>query len=711
MNWILGIFKKIAVILTDIAESIWKSISNRYKKPDGKIAEVSTVKKFGKVLLALMVVGVVYRIATNNQDNSMFDKYNSENKTPFKIGKPIGNDGAADELKANMERELRSLGKEEISPNSNSTESSSGLFNLTTSVNKFSCSEIVKKIQRSEVLSSEERVFFGECFGGKFIDTPKEVTNIYPKISDKENPLDSVKSKNTIDAVLSGDESDKKLLATANEAISSPTGSKAQDFSFKILDKIPAMKKEDKAQFNEMTRTGNMEAAEKLIDSVKMEADKANTDGTSNTPGVVQGNEGNNPLNETNKLTEEEVNDINKKSNEAAEILKQKEKAEKDLGRIESEIDAYNLPAEKRNEIEGLYSNIDPNLKGEALAKAEAEAFKSCLEKLSGDPRANEICSKFKKQAELRRILNVIKERELSFTNKTKKSPFEYLSYALKIRDVKIAVNSARFISQGDDYGTNGDDIEDINGPKEDLSELDKLLKNSKSIDPDIYRTRRLLESKKDNRTNATNITGIENALETQSPVLKVSDTLVYSSKDTKGITFPVNVKIPAVLAETIYVSDQSLSDKPIHLRIKGDVFNPLKNKIIVHKGATLSGRATSMDVDTKTLTVSFNKISDGPISDDIQLTVTIKGAAWDTKGKQITSAVLVDYATSILDKVTSDSKGDSADQVLLDVINQSSVTAATSAVQKVAQQLATDLQNAKKLFFAPEGARIIIYP
>ena len=699
--WFIGILKKFIGILTNIAQSIMKSINNRFKNEDGKIAEVSTIKKIFKIVLILLVIGIAFRMLTNHEDMSIYDKYNTENKTPFQTARQIGDDANAQDRKNSISRDL------ETNNNLGRNESSSGPFSLSPGeANKFSCSEAIKKIQRGDALDKSERNLFKNCLDQNLTETPTIVSNIYPKIANADAPLDSNKAKNAVDTVEGTDEKAKELLGIANKGIGAPTGSQEQEMSEKILEWLPSFSKEVKEKTIELANKGDAENASKLIEN-EQKATPTKVLVDQNISSNDQGNTAN--QNEGSKLSQSE-DKIDKESSaerranidEAAKLNQEKIKDLAELDSLQKELKAYNLPDEKTKEIDNIFSNIDPNLTGEAKDAAYAKAQASCEKSLAGNPKAKEICSKFQKISKLKTTLNIITEKELFFTRKTGKDPYNYLRYVANTKNGPTAINGARFISQD-----NGDS--NNNKP---IKEVDDQLKAYR-IDPDVYKTKKLLELKKDRRTNVTNLSGEEDNDQTQRPEFKVADAVFYVGGDQKGITFPVNVKVPCIVADTIYVSDQNLGDKPIHLRLTADVFNPKNNKIIAHKGSLLSGKASSLDMDTKTLTVNFSKISDGPVSDDIQLSVSIRGEAWDTKGKQITGAVLVDYATSILDKITSDSKSSlsSTDQALLDVVNQSSVTAATSAVQKIAQQLATDLQNAKKLFFAPEGAKVIIYP
>lgn len=709
MTWFLGLLKKFGAILVDIANSIWKSITNRFKNEDGKIAEESSIRKMGKIFLVLLVLGVAYRVFTRNDNPSVFDRYNKENKPPFQVGKQIGNDSGSLELKSSFEKEMR-LTDGTLKTTEEST--SSGVFSLTPSdANKFSCSEVLKKIQRGEALNKSEREFFKSCLDKNLTVTPAIADKIYPKIASDERPLDPNQAKNAVDTVEGRDDRNKELLNIANKGINAPTGSQEQEMSSKILDWLPSFSPGTKEKTIALAKSGNHEEASKVIEAEqKTTPTKALND---------QGDKTTKDQNSTDLSLKTNDQAIDKESAEtrlannaeATRISQEKTRNQNDLSRVQDEIKKYNLPSEKSKEITDIYSSVDPKLNDEAKEEAYRQAQVTCEKSLEGNPKAKEICSKFQKQARLNVELGLISERELLFVKKTGKDPYTYLRYVANFKNGPTAINGARFISQNNENDSINDNGTDAD--KEVKRRLEEERLRKLSVDPDVYRTKKLLEMRKDQRENINNINGEISTEQTQKPDFTVASAIFYVNTDTKGIVFPVNVKVPCVLADTIYVSDQNLGDKPVHLRITADVFNPRDNSIIAHKGSILSGRPSNLDMETKTLTAIFSKISDGPISDDIQLTVSIRGEAWDTKGKQITGAVLVDYATSILDKITADSKSSvsASDQALLDVVNQSSVTAATSAVQKISQQLATDLQNAKKLFFAPEGARLIIYP
>lgn len=721
MDWIVNLLRKFQAFITNIADRAWKSFTNRFRKEDGKNASVSQVKTIAKIVVGVIVVGILYRMVTNKENFSVFDRYNSELTPHIEVGKTIGNDGASREFKLQVERELQDTDNKQIGTigaagNTNGI-GSDGLLGLSPQdANKFSCSEVTKKIQRGEGLNVPERGFFRTCIEKSFVDVPNEANAIYNKIASAEAPLESNKAKNAVDAVVNNDDKDRSLLAIANKGVEAPTGSMDQEVSSSILDTIPAMSPEVKDKVISASKIGDHEEIKKVIEETSRKMAQEKTDSL-----VGSGGSDRNEKTKVDPTDQKEVEkqigaetELGRKNNveEAARLNKEKTSIQNELDKNQKELAAYGLSNNKTREINDVFNNIDSNLSESDRNAAMEKAVMSCEAKLLGNPRAKEICSKFAKIARLTKASNILKEQDLMFVRKVGKDPFSYLKYVSKISGGSIAINGIRFVAPKEELAKNEKDTfsEDDTHKKERLEEEKRRLLSK--VDPDIYKTRKLLQMRQDFRENSNTISG-EVDPQAQPIEMKVSDAVFFVNKDVGGVRFPVNVKVPAVLTDTIYVSDQNLGEKPVHLKLTGDVFNPKDNKILIHKGSILSGRATSLDVETKTLNVSFNKISNGPNSDDVQLTVSIRGEAWDTKGKQITGALLVDYASSVLDKINSNAKDNlaSSDQALLDVIQQSNVQAATSAVQKIAQQMATDLQNAKKLFFAPEGSKIIIYP
>jgi len=190
-----------------------------------------------------------------------------------------------------------------------------------------------------------------------------------------------------------------------------------------------------------------------------------------------------------------------------------------------------------------------------------------------------------------------------------------------------------------------------------------------------------------------------------------------------KNYNLPPDLKIPTVVESAVFVSSNDSANRRVIAKILDNVYNPENNDILLPKGSKVICTTTSFDVNTKLMQVGCSKVRVGNETLDIGFNLVdstgksgIPGGVLRTRHKQITAAVLTDFAAGVTEFFSRYAQ----QQMLQNGINNLSLTNSTTGaafqglsggLTKIAETLTQDLQNAPDIFFSPVGIKMVLIP
>lgn len=190
-----------------------------------------------------------------------------------------------------------------------------------------------------------------------------------------------------------------------------------------------------------------------------------------------------------------------------------------------------------------------------------------------------------------------------------------------------------------------------------------------------------------------------------------------------KNYNLPLDLKIPAVVESSIFVSSNDSANRRVIAKILDNVYNPENNDILLPKGSKVVCTTGSFDVNTKLMQVSCSKVRVGKETLDVGFSIVdstgkagIPGGVLRTRYKHITAAVLTDFAAGVTEFFSRYAQ----QQMLQNGINNLSLTNSvtggafqglSAGLTKIAETLTQDLQNSPDIFFSPEGIKLILIP
>lgn len=199
----------------------------------------------------------------------------------------------------------------------------------------------------------------------------------------------------------------------------------------------------------------------------------------------------------------------------------------------------------------------------------------------------------------------------------------------------------------------------------------------------------------------------------------KIDDSFIYQNESKKDFALTPDMKIPAVIESQILVSDKG-SGQIVRIRILDDVRDPASQKIILPKNSIATGRTQGFDADTALMAMTFDKVvvGAGKVLDvKLQLgsadgTMGLKGQVRDTRGKFLLGTFVTAFSAGALNWFSQ--------QVVTPFLDDTDIQggfsgAALGGGAEVATQIAElyagDLQNAAKVFWAPRGIPVVLFP
>lgn len=189
---------------------------------------------------------------------------------------------------------------------------------------------------------------------------------------------------------------------------------------------------------------------------------------------------------------------------------------------------------------------------------------------------------------------------------------------------------------------------------------------------------------------------------------------LVYSRTGSTENVLNPSSPLKIVNSDEILVSDKNFQGNPVRLTLKQDAHALDNGKVLIPKGSMIFGKISALDFNTKTITVQMDRAQVGNKIIPINITTNIRGEVLDTRGREITSAVLLDFVSAITDnyrKTAEDEFSLNKTPTIMDATTNGVAGGISTSMEKLAQLFADDLKNASKIFYLPANYRMVIYP
>lgn len=189
---------------------------------------------------------------------------------------------------------------------------------------------------------------------------------------------------------------------------------------------------------------------------------------------------------------------------------------------------------------------------------------------------------------------------------------------------------------------------------------------------------------------------------------------VVYSAASNLDNLLNPSAPLKFINAEDIWLSDKNFSDSPVRFIIRQNAYALSDGRTVIPKGSMVFGKVSGLDFNTKTIKFAIDRAQVGNKIIAVKISATIRGEVLDTRGRELTAALLVDFVSSISDyyRKTAENEFDAIKAPSIMDAGTNAVSASlSSGMDKITQLLADDLKNASKIFFLPANARIMIYP
>lgn len=199
---------------------------------------------------------------------------------------------------------------------------------------------------------------------------------------------------------------------------------------------------------------------------------------------------------------------------------------------------------------------------------------------------------------------------------------------------------------------------------------------------------------------------------------IALNELFVVKGTNDKTTTLAPELKIAAVLDSEILVAANA--SQVVRVKVIQDVYDAKTQQLIIPKGSLAVGKTGSFDENTGLMEISLNKVSVGG-GDSLSISVRVgsgdgnlglRGKVYDSRGRYLVGAFITSFAAGALNFFTQNTVSQ----------YQQSTNAATAltgaaygggadVMQKIATQLAGQLQNSPSVFFAPRQLPIILFP
>lgn len=635
-----------------VVNFIRKTVMRSTDRKDGKIIDAKSTRKGVVALGALLVVLFVYGIFRNTQEESPINNFQNEITTKLPISQGVGapnfNKGDLEGFKNNLDEIAKNNVDASNIPMPDSLSSPGKI------PNKFECNELLQGVKNGDILSDTQKNDLNVCMD----------KNILPMSDDQKSALkQAINDPNLTPEA-------RKLLAAYAE---NPNSLSEEDR--KIVKGLMSSDPEVRALAMGALAPGlSAEEKKKALAALDgaLQGDKSSM-GTVKTI-VEQGK----------KLAEE----AGKKSSSILPSFLGG--SSKDSGEKNESNNPFNFSLPKYAGAKELDNEI---------AKNEEKIARNALEmKETGDKIKNEL----EKPEDQRQMLEAAyaqmarlskEQAELKKSNEQKKLQLKTMAQEMN-NDLAVIKNGMRSRS------TSGIGI------FEEVPELNNT--EIKDLSEDELRLLKLLEGKED-RFNKKRKNFVLEGNGGDSGKLVVAE---FFNKGELQIN-PA-VRLLADLDDDIWCSDKNYSEYTVMARLRQDAVEIDSGNVVLYKGSLIFGKISSINSGIDTATVVFDRAQVGAKIVKIKITTQIRGTIKETRGEQITAAIITEMAASISDgiKEQGDNELDAiSNPTIVDKVNNATTGAIGSGLNKLAQVISGDLQNASRIYHARKGTKLVLNP
>jgi len=212
----------------------------------------------------------------------------------------------------------------------------------------------------------------------------------------------------------------------------------------------------------------------------------------------------------------------------------------------------------------------------------------------------------------------------------------------------------------------------------------------------------------------------IAKALAAAGGQIEIANTVDFERNALNPFALTPDMKVPAVLETEILISDQGRG-QVVRVRVLDDVISPQTNNKVIPKNSVIIGFISGFDAETGIADFSFDKVSIGSgkvldtkfIVGSADGTMGLKGQVTDTTGKYLLGAFVTAFSGGALNFFSQQ-----VVQPFLDdeenigaALQGSAGQGAAEVMTRISEMYAEKLQNAAKIYYAPKGLPIILYP
>ena len=198
-----------------------------------------------------------------------------------------------------------------------------------------------------------------------------------------------------------------------------------------------------------------------------------------------------------------------------------------------------------------------------------------------------------------------------------------------------------------------------------------------------------------------------------------VTSLFVFTNKALKEVNLTANMKIPGVLDSMILVSDKG-NPQIVRIRILEDVRNPDNNVIVFPKGAIAIAKTSGFDAETGVMDFAVTKVIVGSGKTiEVRLnvgsadgTMGLKGQIRDTRGKYLLGAFITSFTAGALNWFSQQIVQPFQDSTNTgDALTGAGLAGGAEVMTKISEMYAQDLQGAARIYYAPKGVPIVLFP
>lgn len=635
-----------------VVNFIRKTVMRSTDRKDGKIIDAKSTRKGVVALGALLVVLFVYGIFRNTQEESPINNFQNEITTKLPISQGVGapnfNKGDLEGFKNNLDEIAKNNVDVSNIPMPDSLSSPGKI------PNKFECNELLQGVKNGDILSDTQKNDLNVCMD----------KNILPMSDDQKSALkQAINDPNLTPEA-------RKLLAAYAE---NPNSLSEEDR--KIVKGLMSSDPEVKALAMGALAPG-LSAEEKRKALAALD-------------GALQGD----------KSSMGTVKTIVEQGKKLAE-----EAGKKSSSILPSFLGGSSKDSSEKNESNNPFNFSLPKYAGakeldNEIAKNEEKIARNALEmKETGDKIKNEL----EKPEDQRQMLEAAyaqmarlskEQAELKKSNEQKKLQLKTMAQEMN-NDLAVIKNGMRSRS------TSGIGI------FEEVPELNNT--EIKDLSEDELRLLKLLEGKED-RFNKKRKNFVLEGNGGDSGKLVVAE---FFNKGELQIN-PA-VRLLADLDDDIWCSDKNYSEYTVMARLRQDAVEIDSGNVVLYKGSLIFGKISSINSGIDTATVVFDRAQVGAKIVKIKITTQIRGTIKETRGEQITAAIITEMAASISDgiKEQGDNELDAiSNPTIVDKVNNATTGAIGSGLNKLAQVISGDLQNASRIYHARKGTKLVLNP